>query len=89
MKPKTKYKKPISVNQAAWKTARILLTVATGVVITLCVFFIIKDGWQKFLQWFIGKWACLAVMIVVFAGTAALWVWWAIKTLLKVSEDEN
>ena len=88
-KPKTQYKKPVSMNQAALKTARILLTVSTGVVITLCIFFIVKDGWQKFLMWFVGKWACLGAMIVIFAATLALWVWWTIETIKKVTEDEN
>ena len=86
---KKHYKKPTSVNKAALKTARILSTVSVGVIVTLCAFFIIKDGWEKFLQWFVGKWACLAVVIIIFAITLGLWIWWAVQMLLKVTEDED
>lgn len=84
---KKKFKKPTSVNQTALKTVKILATAASAAIITIIVFFIIKDGWQKFLAWFSGKWACLGAMIAVFVLTIALWGYEIVKTIRKVSDD--
>ena len=82
-----KYKKPVSINKVAWRTIKILLTALSVALIAIVAFFIIKDGWEKFLQWFVGKWACLGAMIIVFVVTLGVWGYEVIRTIRKVSED--
>ena len=49
------YKKQREVNKIVLATVRIVLTVAILSILTICAYFIIKDGWATYFAWFHGK----------------------------------
>ena len=83
------YKKQRDVNKVVLATVRIILTVTILSLLTICAYFIIKDGWEAFFAWFKGKYFCLWIMIAVFVGTAAWWIYLFIKKLRGTMEDEK
>ena len=83
------FKKPSSIKEATLKTVRILLTVFSAALITLIVFFIVKDGWDNFIAWFNGKWFCMFAVFAIFAATLVFWLLRVIQLIRKATEENE
>lgn len=87
-KRKAMYKKPKAGRQALFATLRIVLTAALVAVLGIIIFYVAKDGWESVLHWFVSKYACMILVILLFAATAAMWLWKLVKTMQRLKEDD-
>lgn len=83
------YKKPKNVNKVVANTLKVVLTAAFVSILTICIYYIAKDGWEAFLAWFKGKYFCLFAMIFFFAGYIAFVIWRIIKIMKGTTKDEK
>jgi len=88
MRQKSFYKKPKSRNKALFATIRIVITFAVVALIGIIGFFAIRDGWESVFAWFGGKYACMVVVILLVAATAAMWLWKLVRSMRGYKEDE-
>ena len=88
MRPQTHYKKPKKAKSTIIATVRIVLTFAALAIFGMVFFFAWRDGWEAVFAWFGGKYFCMVIMILLFAITAALWLWKLIVSMKRLREDE-
>lgn len=86
-KTRSLYKKPKNRNAAILATVRIVLTALTVAVLGMVGFYAATQGWQAVFAWFGGPYACMCVIIGLFAATAALWLWKVVKAWRARNEE--
>lgn len=87
-KPRAHYKKPKNNKKNVIATVKIVLTAAMVAVLGLVFYFAWRDGWESVFAWFGGKYACMVVIILVIAITAAMWLFTLVKQIRSMREDE-
>ena len=88
MRPRAQFKKPKSNNKALFATLRIILTAAALAVLGIIGCYAATQGWEAVFAWFGGKYACMVVMILVVAITAAVWLLKLVFSMKRFKEDE-
>ena len=82
------YKKPKKADKMALATARTLLTAGLLAVVVMILYYGIVDGWDSVIAWFSSRWACLVGVLLLLAGTAAMWLWSFFKRAKELKDEE-
>lgn len=89
MKPRAHYKKPKENKKALFATLRIVLTAGALAILGIIGYYAATQGWEAVFAWFGGKYMCMVVMILVAAGTAAIWLVKLVVSMKRFKEDEQ
>ncbi len=90
MRPQAHFKKAKSNNKkTVIATIKIVLTFLAIAVFGMIFYFVATQGWEAVFAWFGGKWFCMVVMVVIAAGTLAMWLFTLVKSMkARLGEDE-
>ncbi len=88
MRPQTHYKKPKDNKKALFATLRIVLTATAVAIFGIVGYYAATKGWEAVFAWFGGKYACMCVMILLLAATAAAWLTKLVISMKRMKEDE-